>query len=136
MELYIAVVAVVIIATTLIYKRKKGEKEVPQGIQVFDENGNCIVDVTERINKYLGSFTIDGTADSGTVTNEELAEGDLWYAFEIKGIAGSSIVSTDENAIFSFPVITKGNGKLTWQYPHSISSTYRRYSVTVYYGVY
>lgn len=135
MELYIVLAVIVVVAAILIYKRK-GEKEVPQGLQVFDENGNCIVDTTERISKYLGSFTIDGNSDSGTVVNAEIGEGDLWYAFVINGIIGSQYVGTGDMAIMSYPIITKGNGQLTWEYPHSVSGMYRRFGVTVYYGVY
>ena len=43
-----AVAVIAIIATAIIYKRRKKEKEMPQGIQVFDENGQIIADMTSR----------------------------------------------------------------------------------------
>ena len=136
MELMIVAVAVIIIATILfIRKRKKGAEEVPQGLQVFDENGNCIVDITERITKYLGTFTVPTNADSGTVANSEIGDGDLWYVIEIDALS-NGVVGSGDNVVFSYPVITKGDGQLNWSYPHSADYTYRRYGVTVHYGVY
>lgn len=132
MELYIVLAVIVVVAAILIYKRK-GEKEVPQGLQVFDENGNTMVDTSERITKYLGSFTVPTDADSGTITNSEIGDGNLWYTIRVDNVDVSTVW---DGVIFQYPIITKGDGMLTWSYPHSTSSTYRRYGVTVYYGVY
>lgn len=134
MELYIVLAVILVVAAILIYKRK-GEKEVPQGLQVFDENGNVVVDITERITKYLGSFTVPTDADSGTITNSEIGDGDLWYAMVIDSSTPSS-VPTGGDVIYSYPVITKGDGVLYWNYPHSQTSYYKRYGVTIHYGVY
>ena len=128
MELYIVLAVAVVVAVILIYKRK-GEKEVPQGLQVFDENGNVVVDITERITKYLGSFTVPTDADSGTVANSEIGDGDLWYAMVIDSSTPSS-VPTGGDVIYSYP------GVLYWNYPHSQTSYYKRYGVTIHYGVY
>ena len=135
MELYIVLAVAVVVAVILIYKRKKGAEEVPQGLQVFDEDGNVVVDITERITKYLGSFTVPTDADSGTVANSEIGDGDLWYAMVIDSSTPSS-VPTGGNVIYSYPVITKGDGVLYWNYPHSQTSYYKRYGVTIHYGVY
>ena len=134
MELIYIAVAVIVIAATIIYRKKrKGDEEVPQGLQVFDENGNVVVDTTERITKYLGSFTVPTDADSGTVANSEIGDGDLWYVIEIDSLTPGGVGS---DVMFSYPVITKGDGVLYWNYPHSQTSFYRRYGVTIHYGVY
>lgn len=134
MELIYIAVAVIVIAAIIIYRKKrKGDEEVPQGLQVFDEDGNVVVDTTERITKYLGSFTVPTDADSGTVANSEIGEGDLWYVIEIDTLTPGGVGS---DVRFSYPVITKGDGVLYWNYPHSQTSFYRRYGVTIHYGVY
>lgn len=134
MTLYVIIAVAIVVAAIVVYKRrKKGEEEVPQGLQVFDENGNVVVDTSERITKYLGSFTVPTNADSGTITNSEIGDGDLWYTIRVDNVDASTIW---DGAIFQYPIITKGDGVLYWNYPHSTSSIYRRYGVTVYYGVY
>ena len=135
MELYIVLAVIVVVAAILILRRKKGAEEVPQGLQVFDENGNVVVDTSERITKYLGSFTVPTDADSGTVANSEIGDGDLWYAMVIDSSTPGS-VPTGGDVIYSYPVITKGDGVLYWNYPHSQTSYYKRYGVTIHYGVY
>ena len=134
MVMYVAMAVIVVVAAITIYKRKKkAVKEVPQGLQVFDENGNTIVDTSERLTKYLGSFTVPTNADSGTVVNSAIGEGDLWYMIIVDNIDPTVLF---DYMIFSYPVITKGDGVLYWNYPHSQSAYYRRYGVTIHYGVY
>lgn len=134
MTLYVIIAVAVLVAAIVIY-RKKAVKEVPQGLQVFDENGNTMVDTSERITKYLGSFTVPTDADSGTVANSEIGDGDLWYAMVIDSSTPSSVPAGGD-VIYSYPVITKGDGVLYWNYPHSQTSYYKRYGVTIHYGVY
>ena len=58
-------------------KKEVTIRYMPQGLQVFDENGVCVLDVTDRLVKYLGVVQINGT--NGSITNDELSDGDLWY---------------------------------------------------------
>ena len=48
--------------------RAKGVAKMAQGLQVFDEKGNCIVDLNSNVAKVIGRFTTQGT--SGTLTVE------------------------------------------------------------------
>lgn len=48
--------------------RVKGVAKMAQGLQVFDEKGNCIVDLNSNVAKVIGRFTTQGT--SGTLTVE------------------------------------------------------------------
>lgn len=47
-----------------------------QGLQVFDENGNCTLDVTSRLCKVLGTL-VTGT-DDGHIENEAFKTNDYW----------------------------------------------------------
>ncbi|MDU3324536.1 MAG: hypothetical protein E7E70_28165, partial [Escherichia coli] len=102
-----------------IYWTKDGKKgwgrikHMPQGLQVFDENGNCVLDITDRITKYCGSFKVNGT--SGSLTNEVLREGELWYVF--KDIAEpKDSKPAISNIVYVGPVIEKRGNRLTWTY--------------------
>ena len=50
-------------------------KEMPQGLQVFDENGKIKVDMTKRLTKVLGVMTISGT---GELTFEQYPNQHPW----------------------------------------------------------
>lgn len=51
-----------------------------QGLQVFDSNGSCILDVTDRLTRVLGEFET-GTSD-GSISDSNLASGQPWYIIQ------------------------------------------------------
>lgn len=119
-----------------IYWTKDGKKgwgrikHMPQGLQVFDENGNCVLDITDRITKYCGSFKVNGT--SGSLTNEILREGELWYVF--KDIAEpKDSKPAISNIVYVGPVIEKRGNRLTWTYSNPPDQCLHG---TILYGVY
>lgn len=70
-----------------------------QGLQVFDTNGSCTLDVTDRLCRLLGSH----------------ATGAAQGSFTVSGLNG--------NSLFAFLVGTKApcdltinNGTISWQY--------------------
>ena len=129
--IYIAVAVIVLVAAILIYKRReKGAEEVPQGLQVFDESGNTIVDTSERLTKYLGTFTVPTDAVSGEIINPEIGDGELWYTIKIEEVSGYH--PYQDGVVTSYPKITKGDGKILWSYPSSAA----RFGAVVHYGVY
>lgn len=81
-----------------------------QGLQVFDGNGNCTLDITERLQKILG--TIEITTASGEITDERLENGDLWFFF----ISSEDITFGDSFESLSYPTISKDGSKLTWNF--------------------
>lgn len=50
---------------------------MPQGLQVFGENGKLLLDVTDRLTRVLGEFET-GTTD-GSITDPDLLSGTPWY---------------------------------------------------------
>lgn len=118
-----------------VYWVKDGKKEwgiakhMPQGLQVFDENGNCILDITDRITKYCGSVEVNGT--SGSLTNEILREGELWYVF--KDIVRPQGKQALKNIVYIGPVVEKKGNVLTWTYSSKPEQCLRG---TILYGVY
>lgn len=56
---------------------KKGEEDVPQGLQCFDASGNLMLDVTDRLTVVLGNF--DTGTENGSIANAALLLGEPWY---------------------------------------------------------
>lgn len=81
-----------------------------QGLQVFDENGKCVVDVTTRITKYLGEASTDDA--SGYIVNSALKEGDLWVVDLEQIFYGSAVYGK----VYDIAEIQKNGDTLTWYY--------------------
>lgn len=108
--------------------RKEGTAKMAQGLQAFDKNGNCIVDITDRLTKYLGKFRTDSTQNEGVVLDDRItADGDLWYMSVQRH--GQSFDPEWNNSV----VVTKENGQLRWRYPQNKGI---RYDFDIIYGVY
>ena len=67
-----------------VYWIKDGKKEwgiakyMPQGLQVFDEKGNIVVDITDRLMKVLGVVELKET--SGEITDNRLEGQEMWVS--------------------------------------------------------
>ena len=67
-----------------------------QGLQVFDENGNCTLDVTTALPKILGSLDISSKNVTGSYEDKRLSLGKSFWFYNIppvygdidKGVAG------------------------------------------------
>jgi hypothetical protein len=94
---------------------------MPQGIQVWDDAGNLILDTSTRAGGFLGSITVaSGAPYSGSITEPLLAEGTPFYFLQ----------SSDGDYQ---PTVTISGTTLTWQK----NATYNPYwSGSIYYGVY
>lgn len=110
-------------------KKEVTIKYMPQGLQVFDENGVCVLDVTDRLVKYLGVVQINGT--NGSITNNELSDGDLWYyPLNIKTPPPTPAIHTE----YHMPTITKNGKSISWDY--GLYPADKRLSMVLLYGVY
>ena len=152
----IVVVTIGVIAYACLKKKKRGNTEKPQekkpddngghteitvnvpieskgyivkdGIKK-DENGVCVLDVTDRLVKYLGVVQINGT--NGSITNDELSDGDLWYyPLNIKTPPLTPSIHTE----YHMPTITKNGKSISWDYGSYPAD--KRLSMVLLYGVY
>jgi hypothetical protein len=119
-----AVAVIAIIATAIIYKRRKKEKEMPQGIQVFDENGQIIADMTSRTSKILGTVNTNGR--NGSLTDNRLLDGNLWVAIE-------KMEPTGIADVIGLEVVANGS-TLSWT--HHRTSSVSFYNFRFVYGIY
>lgn len=110
----VLIVLAVVTAGYYFYKRKKA-KEVPQGLQCFDENGSLILDLTDT------TLQIFGTASTGTSNGsikDSRINGASGFIFpvdiQIEGVSvGGNIYSVQ---YFWFPQFTIGGGEISWSY--------------------
>lgn len=88
-------------------------KEMPQGLQVFDKQGNIILDVTEGIAKIAGQVTINAT--TGAIESDLIHPNNTWYlyvypSFYLNGINIATPDVTVEEGVLKWSV--QGNGTL------------------------
>lgn len=60
------------------------EDNVPQGIQVFDKNGEIVIDVTDRLTQVVGIYTIPRTSSEGSITVPNIGNNKVWFAINIQ----------------------------------------------------
>ncbi|WP_040013919.1 hypothetical protein [Dialister micraerophilus] len=120
-------------------KEMKGTaKMTQQGLQVFDENGNCVLDVTDRVTKILGELEIPKT--DGFIKNKALLDGDFWFFFsEIKNVDKLIGVKPEDGIVNSLeyymPSFRVEGDILHWNYNSAYSEKYRP-DIKIVYGIY
>lgn len=129
MVIYIAIAVVIAIAAIILYHKyhKKSSKEgaeMPQGLQVFDENGNVVADMTSRSSKILGTVNTNGR--NGSLTDNRLLDGNLWVAIE-------KIEPTGIADVIGLEVVANGS-TLSWT--HHRTSSVSFYNFRFVYGIY
>lgn len=109
------------------------------GIQCFDSSGNLTLDISDRLTRVLGSFSIPSSAAAGatgTVTNAAFS-GD--YFLEVRGNVTSTatglggLVGMIAAKVIQFSV--SGN-TLTWSIISTVSGATMPANITVIYGAY
>lgn len=54
-------------------------KVMAQGTQIFDEKGNIVINITDRLAKYCGCF--DAVTLSGSIIDSEIEGREVWFAY-------------------------------------------------------
>lgn len=126
MVIYIAIAVIVAVAAIILYRRKKAKKEetkMPQGLQIFDESGKMIFDLSNATTYVLGTGST-GTSN-GSLSNSKIKAGRTW------------VVVTSAPADALIPLFTVSNGKISWDFymSTSVSAVHKR-NLTFMYGVY
>lgn len=110
-------------------KKEVTIKYMPQGLQVFDEKGICILNITERLTRCIGSINISGT--HGEVRLSGISSADFWFACTNIKIDGYTSPAQKELMV---PGITYKNGVLHWDI--NVLGDGKSFSATVLYGTY
>lgn len=88
---------------------------MPQGLQTFDINGNIIIDVTTRLQKYLGIINCPANQNEGSVWHEDLSSGAIWYLI-IPNSYPEIHLSMGSHASFSVPTVWKDGNYVRWKF--------------------
>jgi hypothetical protein len=99
------------------------------GLRVWNASGNLLCDVSSRLSRFVGSYTIDTTQASGSVTDAGLLHGDVWYSFQPTQIWG--FINMD----VSRPVFTVSGDTISWTYSAANGTNNMRIPGVVFYGV-
>ena len=96
-----------------------------QGLQLFNANGEMLLDVTNTLTRFLGYFDT-GRANPGSFTDAKITNGNAWMTYyNIEGYDYRDAV---------FMAWSEGS-QIKWQYVRGESGT-RIKNYRVYYGVY
>lgn len=107
-----------------VYWIKDGKKEwgrmkyMPQGLQVFDEKGNCVLDITDTLTSIVGEITCDKT--NGKLYVEGLNGRDIWLVEKNSEIFDSNYFNDEMNLSYPvFPIIRVAGDYIIWEYPEA-----------------
>lgn len=108
-------------------KTKGAVKIMAQGFQVFDADGNIVVDVTTQLAKYIGEFET-GLAH-GEIADERLKNMDIWAIVVKSTVSDQYIYVPAENAHFTLEEIDEAylsfisdKGVISWHFNHEQGS--------------
>lgn len=123
MVIYIAIaVIIIVVAAIFLYRKKKRDKEMAQGLQIFDGSGKLIFDLSNATTYMLGTGST-GT-ENGSISNSGIVAGRTW------------VVVTSAPADASIPLFTVSSGKISWEFPNvPYTAVYKR-NLTFMYGVF
>lgn len=110
-------------------KKEVTIRYMPQGLQVFDENGVCVLDITSRLCKYIGKF--DTSFSDGSIIDEKLNGAELWYIVLRLSYDANNWKSGYSDDI---PVISSAGNILQWKYRNE--DFHNKIRVQGIYGVY
>lgn len=110
-------------------KKEVTIRYMPQGLQVFDENGVCVLNITSRLCKYIGKF--DTSFSDGSIIDEQLNGAELWYIVLRLSYDANNWKSGYGDDI---PVISSAGNILQWKYRNE--DFYNKIRVQGIYGVY
>jgi hypothetical protein len=96
------------------------------GLQVFDQSGNLIVNVQDRLAKIIGSARVTA---NGSVTDPNLLQGTPFYAFQQEGIFGFISMNCLR------PNFSVSASTISWTYSASAGSNPFTIVGNLYYGV-
>lgn len=122
MVIYIAIaVIIIVVAAIFLYRKKKRDKEMAQGLQIFDGSGKLIFDLSNATTYVLG--TGETGTENGTIYNSGIVAGRTW------------VVVTSAPADALIPIFTATNGSISWDFYMSLEAAQKR-SLTFMYGVF
>ena len=141
MDVIYIVIAVIVIATAFnVYKRKKRGADMPQGMQIYDENGEIVFDINDYAFELYGIVTTTAKV-AGRVTDSRIKK-DTCVFMLISAIHPNfdyAHMTADqyyyEQHFSKLPNFTITDGAISWDATYRSSSVdVSGYNVTFAYG--
>lgn len=120
MVIYIVIAVIIAVAAIFLYRKKKGEKKVPAGLQIFDADGDLTFDLANNTTYVLGTGSTN--AKNGSLNNSKITTR-TWVI----------VLSCPADGVM--PYFSVSSGVLSWQYLTG-KMTPSPKNVTFMYGVY
>ena len=140
MEIYVIIAVIIVVAAIHIYKRKRSA-DMPQGLQVYDENGNIVFDINDYAFDLYGIVTTTAKV-AGSVTDSRINKNTCLFMiisakhpnFDYAHMTAEQYYN--EQQFSQLPNFTIANGKISWDatYRSSSSINVSGYNVTFAYG--
>lgn len=140
MEIYVIIAVIIVVAAIHIYKRKRSA-DMPQGLQVYDDNGNIVFDINDYAFDLYGIVTTTAKV-AGSVTDSRINVNTCLFMiisakhpnFDYAHMTADQYYN--EQHFSKLPNFTIANGKISWDatYRSSSSVNVSGYNVTFAYG--
>lgn len=120
MVIYIVIAVIVAVAVAVLYRKrdKKGEKKVPQGLQIFNASGNLVLDYTEGTYQIYGvRKTVGG--QSGSVSDSKITSDTFIVPYCFRYVTPATEGTTDYTqaiGVAILPNFVVSSGKISWSY--------------------
>lgn len=88
----------------------KKEEKVPQGIQVFDENGRTVVDITDRLTQIVGVKTLTKIEESGRIDVPAINGTKVWFSINLYGLYENPYIMWVDGNTIHYKVPEDRNG--------------------------
>ena len=122
MEKEIIIGIVIVVCLVIYYIKRKKDKDMPIGLQIFNKDGGITLDYTQ--NTYTIYGDVHTNCQDGSVVDDRIVEGETFifpYWLDLPERSGNDV---NLNYV-PFPVFTIENGKISWKYyPDSASPGY------------
>ena len=138
--IYIVIAVVVIVTAFEIYKKKKRSKDMPQGLQVYDENGGIVFDINDYAFELYGIVTTTAKV-AGRVTDSRIQKDTCVFMiisvkhpnFDYEHMTADQYYY--EQLFSTLPNFTITDGAISWDATYRSSSVdVSGYNVTFAYG--
>ncbi len=113
--------------------KRKGFMVIKNGLQIFDENGELVLDLTTHLTKILGTINIPKT--NGRLTDARIAGGTLWFTVAKLNDYKACYGMTAYNKETFLPKIIQEGNDIVWSYKDGESGKFRT-GLTLIYGVF
>lgn len=140
MEMYVIIAVIIVVAAIHIYKRKRSA-DMPQGLQVYDDNGNIVFDINDYAFDLYGIVTTTAKV-AGSVTDSRINVNTCLFMiisakhpnFDYAHMTAEQYYN--EQQFSQLPNFTIANGRISWDatYRSSSSINVSGYNVTFAYG--